>query len=181
MVSGPGLRLSSLAALIAATRPPTSPAATSKVAGARRSSRLSRHGRNRAGALRRVRGTWVVNSLLIQERVNMGSLLSEKAVTRRDKGTATLARTVSARPAIGRTRGWSVTALRPSADDRPQLVVGQEADDPARITVGAALALENLDGEQLQPQELSQRMNRLLIKDDRVHDLPGVGRDRGLT
>src|SRR5262245_5800926 len=126
MVSGPGLRLSSLAALIAATRPPTSPAATSKVAGARRSSRLSRRGRNRAGALRMTRGTWVANSLRIQERGNMGSLLSEKAGPRRDKVTATPARTMSARRAIGRARGWLVTALRPSADDRPQLVVGPE-------------------------------------------------------
>src|SRR5262249_9705679 len=58
------------------------------LAGVSRTSRLSRHGRNRAGALRRVRGAREANRLRSQERVVMERLLPEKVGRRRKKGTA---------------------------------------------------------------------------------------------
>src|SRR5262249_44333128 len=58
------------------------------VAGVSRSSRLSRHRRNRAGALRLVRGVREAKRLPSQERVVMESLLPENAGPRRKKGTA---------------------------------------------------------------------------------------------
>src|SRR5262245_13465970 len=59
-----------------------------KVAGASRSSKFSRHGWNRAGALRMVRGVREANSLRIQERMAMDSLLRDKAGPGCNEGTA---------------------------------------------------------------------------------------------
>jgi hypothetical protein len=69
--------------------------------------------------------------------------------------------------------GWLATALCQSADDPPQFVVRQVADNPERFAVVAALASENLNGEQMQLRVLSHRTSGLRIKDERVRGLKG--------